>query len=110
MVHNKIKVKPPALALFFFRPHLLSCAQCWHADLQSIGSDLSRDPTGLRTYETCANDESGQHRASLPQTDNTDSNVLSPFLRNWDTELEDIMLPAHFLQDIDEGLLLPNLF
>lgn len=34
----------------------------------------------------------------------------SPFLSNWDNGLEDIMLPAHWLQDVDEGLLLPNLF
>ncbi|KAF9892311.1 hypothetical protein FE257_002088 [Aspergillus nanangensis] len=36
--------------------------------------------------------------------------VLSPFLSNWESGLEDIMLPAHLLQDMDEGLLLPNLF
>ncbi len=36
--------------------------------------------------------------------------VLSPFPLNWESGLEGIMLPAHLLQDMDEGLLLPNLF
>lgn len=34
----------------------------------------------------------------------------SPFLLNWDNGREDIMLPAHWLQDLGESLLLPNLF
>lgn len=41
---------------------------------------------------------------------NTSYSALGPFLSNWESGLEDIMLPAHVLQDIDEGLLLPNLF
>ncbi|PYI10108.1 hypothetical protein BO78DRAFT_232765 [Aspergillus sclerotiicarbonarius CBS 121057] len=36
--------------------------------------------------------------------------TLSPCLRNWDNELDNIMLPVHFLQELDDELLLPNLF
>ncbi|KAL4899441.1 hypothetical protein BDW74DRAFT_189049 [Aspergillus multicolor] len=37
-------------------------------------------------------------------------NALDPLISNWDNGIEDIMLPAHFLQDMDDGLLLPSFF
>lgn len=37
-------------------------------------------------------------------------NALDPLVMNWDNGIEDIMLPAQFLQEMDEGLLLPSLF
>lgn len=36
-------------------------------------------------------------------------NVLSPVLSNWESGLEDIMLPAHSLRDMNEGLLLSSI-
>lgn len=49
-------------------------------------------------------------QASVMHADQVEPNMLSPFFKNWDAELGDIMLPAQFLQELDEGLLLPNLF
>ena len=42
--------------------------------------------------------------------DHLEPNMLSPLIRSWDAEIGDIMFPAQFLQELDEGLLLPNLF
>jgi hypothetical protein len=36
--------------------------------------------------------------------------ALSPLFQNWESGVEDIMLPAQLLQEIDSGLLLPTLF
>ncbi|RDW83542.1 uncharacterized protein DSM5745_03868 [Aspergillus mulundensis] len=37
-------------------------------------------------------------------------NALDPLISNWDNGIEDIMLPAQFLQDMGDGLLLPSFF
>lgn len=55
-------------------------------------------------------DDTDEVQASAIHADNAEPNALSPFFKNWDAELGDIMLPAQFLQELDEGLLLPNLF
>lgn len=57
-----------------------------------------------------SHDEADETQASAMQTDQAEPNAPSPFFKNWDAELGDIMLPAQFLQELDEGLLLPNLF
>ncbi|KAL2871214.1 fungal specific transcription factor domain-containing protein [Aspergillus lucknowensis] len=41
---------------------------------------------------------------------NISYSILDPLLSNWDHGIEDIMLPAQLLQDLDEGLSLPSLF
>ena len=55
-----------------------------------------------------SHDEADEPQASAMQTDQAEPNAPSPFFKNWDAELGDIMLPAQFLQELDEGLLLPN--
>lgn len=57
-----------------------------------------------------SNDETDECQANAMQADEAEHNVPSPIFKNWDAELGDIMLPAQFLQELDEGLLLPNLF
>lgn len=57
-----------------------------------------------------SHDETDECQARVMHTDHAEPNALSPFFKNWDAELGDIMLPAQFLQELDEGLLLPNLF
>lgn len=44
------------------------------------------------------------------QGDRVEYGIQNPFFDNWDADLGDIMLPAQFLQNLDEELLLPNLF
>ncbi|CAG7928945.1 unnamed protein product [Penicillium olsonii] len=51
-----------------------------------------------------------QMPSSVIQSGEIDYELPSPFFHNWDAELSDIMLPAHFLQNLDDELLLPNLF
>lgn len=48
--------------------------------------------------------------SSVMQGDRVEYGLQSPFFGNWDADLGDIMLPAQFLQNLDEELLLPNLF
>lgn len=64
--------------------------------------------------DTASNVGSHRHdRSATPYRAQSSTNpVATPslFLSNWDNGLEDIMLPAHWLQDLDESLLLPSLF
>ncbi|KAL4864279.1 fungal-specific transcription factor domain-containing protein [Aspergillus spectabilis] len=56
---------------------------------------------------------SGQHETQmLEQSRIFDGpyNILDPLMSHWDHGTEDIMLPAQFLQELDDGLLLPSLF
>ncbi|OQD95699.1 hypothetical protein PENSOL_c019G00914 [Penicillium solitum] len=83
---------------------------------QSHSAELSRNrgPDQFRTNQApsdaVGNDGISQDPGSLLQTDHTEFGVPGPFFENWDTEIGDIMLPAQFLQNLDEELLLPNLF
>lgn len=54
--------------------------------------------------------ETNEVGESVCYTDDTEYNAVGPFFKNWDAGLRDIMFPAHVLQDLDEGLLLPSLF
>ncbi|KAL3469738.1 fungal-specific transcription factor domain-containing protein [Aspergillus californicus] len=48
--------------------------------------------------------------ANLGNNVNETYNILDPLASHWDNGIEDIMLPAQFLQEMDDGLLLPSLF
>ncbi|KAL4874928.1 fungal-specific transcription factor domain-containing protein [Aspergillus karnatakaensis] len=55
----------------------------------------------------------GQHEARLLEASNLGHpsyNILDPLMSHWDNGIGDIMLPAQFLQELDDGLLLPSLF
>ncbi|KAL2866488.1 uncharacterized protein BJX67DRAFT_372467 [Aspergillus lucknowensis] len=54
--------------------------------------------------------ETNEVNQSVWYTEDAEYNALGPFFKNWDAGFGDIMLPAHVLQDLDEGLLLPSLF
>lgn len=73
-----------------------------------IGTDQTR--ASQTPLAVSGHDQTDEIQASVMHADHAEPNTLSPFFKNWDAELGDIMLPAQFLQELDEGLLLPNLF
>lgn len=74
----------------------------------------SEEPAQTRTRQdppiTPDHSEVDRHQVNVMHADNLGPNMLSPLIRSWDAEVGDMMFPAQFLQELDEGLLLPNLF
>ncbi|KAL2823559.1 fungal-specific transcription factor domain-containing protein [Aspergillus cavernicola] len=56
------------------------------------------------------NGQPERQAATLKNDLNAPYNILDPLVSHWDNGIEDIMLPAQFLQEMDGGLLLPSLF
>ncbi|XHG08743.1 hypothetical protein AWENTII_011836 [Aspergillus wentii] len=91
------------------------------AGSQRINASQSRAPSRARSQQGIDDqvsettnppdlvDENDLRIANI-ETDGSPHDIFSPLLQNWETGIEDIMLPAHLLQDIDEGFSLPHLF
>ena len=70
----------------------------------------NRSPSDERIPVEPEIEGANQVPSSVMQGDRVEYGLQSPFFGNWDADLGDIMLPAQFLQNLDEELLLPNLF
>ncbi|CAG8929589.1 unnamed protein product [Penicillium salamii] len=79
--------------------------QVRHANNGPEQSPANEPPAGDMGIE-----QTNQLPSSMMQSGQMEYGLQSPFFHNWDADLGDIMLPAQFLQNLDEELLLPNLF